>query len=123
MKKDILIAEDHTGIRMLLENILESKGFQVETAKTGKEAMDKLGMRSYDLIMLDYQLPIADGRQVLEFLEERKIAIPTIMMSGMTEGFDNSPWIMQRVQRIVSKPFNVLDVCTMVHSVLLGKTS
>ncbi|WP_188456877.1 response regulator [Virgibacillus oceani] len=118
MKKEILVVDDQPGIRLLLHEIFTSEGYKVTTAKTGKEALDKIHNNPFDLIMLDYKLPIIDGSQVLHQMEQEEIAIPAILMSGLAEDIIREKDKFSIVKEILAKPFNILDVCTLVKKLL-----
>ncbi|TMN22020.1 response regulator [Lentibacillus cibarius] len=111
MKKHILVVDDQPGIRMLLKEILTSEGYQVTTAETGKEALDSLHEGTFDLLMLDYKLPVIDGAQVLEQLEQEKITVPAIVMSGLSENLAKESEQFGMVKKVIAKPFNVTDIC------------
>lgn len=123
MTKDILIVDDHAGIRMLLKEVLANEGYQVHTAATGKEAIECLLKQSYDLLLLDYQLPVYNGMEVMQRLASKEVQIPTIMMSGMPEQLEESEWLARHVQKIIGKPFNLKEVCELVHSVIIRQTT
>lgn len=114
MKKKLLVVDDQPGIRLLLTDVFKSEGYGVETAKTGKEALDKVLNTSFDLIMLDYRLPIMDGRQVLEEMKHHKTDIPVILMTGLIEGIDED--LKQKTEnlKIVAKPFDIKEICNLV---------
>ncbi len=57
----ILIAEDSLVIRELERTILETQGYEVETAVDGADALEKLGQRKFDLLLSDVQMPRMDG--------------------------------------------------------------
>ncbi|WP_249869344.1 response regulator [Oceanobacillus saliphilus] len=119
MPKEILVVDDQPGIRLLLTDILTSEGYQVSLASTGKEAIDKINKHTYDLIILDYKLPIIDGKEVLEILERDKKEISVILMSGMAETIKQEVEKIKMVRRIVAKPFNIKDFCAHVEEILL----
>lgn len=118
MKSKLLIVDDQPGIRLLLSDILKNEGYLVEVAKTGKEAVLKVEQDAYDLIMLDYKLPIVDGKQFITHLEANKITIPIILMSGLIENIDNTTKESPLVKKVVAKPFNVQDICETVRTIL-----
>ncbi|WP_010648403.1 response regulator [Oceanobacillus massiliensis] len=119
MQKEILVVDDQAGIRLLLNDILDSEGYSVSLASTGKEAIDRLQKDSYDLIILDYKLPIIDGKEVLNILEKEKNEIPVIVMSGMTENIITEIEKIKMVKKIIAKPFNIKDFCIQVGEILL----
>ncbi|WP_067728484.1 response regulator [Oceanobacillus damuensis] len=119
MPKEILVVDDQPGIRLLLTDILTSEGYHVSLASTGKEALDKINKESYDLIILDYKLPIVDGKEILEILEKEERDISVILMSGMAENIKQEIEKIKMVRRIIAKPFNIKDFCAHVEEILL----
>ncbi|SDQ12708.1 two-component system, response regulator, stage 0 sporulation protein F [Virgibacillus subterraneus] len=118
MKKEILVVDDQPGIRLLLQEIFTNQGYRVTTAKTGKEALDELNKSSYDLIMLDYKLPVVDGVEVIQQLERDKIEVPAILMSGLAEDIMKESQNYDMVKKVLAKPFNVKDVCDYTKSLI-----
>lgn len=72
MSKTVLVVDDQIGIRLLLEEVIQQEGYNVELALNGKEALDKILDNKPDLIMLDYKLPIIDGPTLVKKLENDK---------------------------------------------------
>ncbi|ASK62061.1 response regulator [Virgibacillus phasianinus] len=118
MKKHILVVDDQPGIRFLLDEVFTNEGYQVTTAITGKDALDRVHARTFDLIMLDYKLPVMDGVNVLQQLEAENIIIPSILMSGLVEEIMHEEDNCALIEHIVAKPFNILEVCEMVNGLL-----
>ncbi len=77
MKKKILVAEDEEGLRLLYKEELESEGYEVLTARNGKEAIQQLETGKPDLVILDIVMPVMDGMETLGRIvgKERKIPI------------------------------------------------
>ncbi|GAA0436201.1 sporulation initiation phosphotransferase Spo0F [Lentibacillus halophilus] len=116
--KDILVVDDQPGVRLLLKEMFTNEGYCVTTAETGKEALDSLYARSFDLLMLDYKLPVVDGVQVLEQLERDRMHIPSIIMSGMIEDIEKVSEQFSMVKEVIGKPFDVENVCTSTKGLL-----
>ena len=64
-QRAILIVDDDEIIRETLRELLESKGYTVETVGTGKEAIEKSKSRSFNLALLDIKLPDMEGTELL----------------------------------------------------------
>ncbi|RFA36735.1 response regulator [Virgibacillus dokdonensis] len=118
MKKTILVVDDQPGICMLLTDILTEEGYHVETASTGKEGLEKMNTSVYHLVLMDYQLPIFNAFEVVKQLEKPNNQIPVIVMTGMTEGIVREKEDCNNIVTILSKPFNIKEVCELVHSIL-----
>ncbi|WP_042143917.1 response regulator [Paucisalibacillus sp. EB02] len=118
MKRKILIVDDEIGIRLLLEDLLGSEGFQVHTAQNGKEALEMVNKHKIDLMIIDYKLPIMDGIEVVKQLEKENKDINTIIMSGLAESFKDLTYELTSVKKVLSKPFDVLEVRDYVKQLL-----
>jgi adenylate cyclase len=83
----LLVVDDNKVNRILLARGLESQGHKVETAENGKQALEKLRHQSFDLVLLDIEMPEMDGYQVLETcLQDPELRdIPIIMTSSLDE--------------------------------------
>ncbi len=83
MAKHILIADDEPTVVELVKQKLEERGYIVETARNGKEAMRIIEIMSIDLIVLDVIMPIMDGVDVYKEVKKdpRTAVIPIVIMT------------------------------------------
>lgn len=79
MKKKVLLVDDDEGLRDLYEEELEGEGYEVLTAKNGKEALQKLEKGKPDLIVLDIVMPRMDGMEALGRIIGKDKTIPVIL--------------------------------------------
>ncbi len=91
-KKRILVVEDEEDYAKGLRLILESNGFEVHTAQTGKKGLEAVRHIRPDLIILDLMLPEIDGYKVCRLLkfDERYKLIPIIMLTARTQEEDKA---------------------------------
>ena len=82
MAKTILVVDDETSILQSLEGILSDEGFEVASAESGLEALEKIEEMMPDLVMLDIWMPGLDGIETLEKIKTHHPALQVIMMSG-----------------------------------------
>jgi two-component system, response regulator, stage 0 sporulation protein F len=90
MKKKILIVEDEEGLRLLYEEELKSDGYEVLSARNGKEAIQLLENDRPDLIILDIVMPVMDGMETLGRIVGKEKKIPIILntsYAGYREDF------------------------------------
>ncbi len=80
--KKIMIVDDEENIRILYKEELEEEGFEVELAKNGQEALDKLGSFHPDLITLDIKMPGMDGIELLKRIRDTERSVPIVMCSA-----------------------------------------
>lgn len=71
MAQSVLLVEDYPVIQDLYAGELTSKGFEVDIASDGGEALEKVGDKSYDFILLDLLLPNMSGIEFLENYQDR----------------------------------------------------
>lgn len=118
MVKEILVVDDQPGIRLLLNDVLTNEGYHVTAVTTGKEAMDLVQKQAFDIIILDYRLPIFNGVDVLQRMAENAIHIPTIMITGMKEAAQKEITKTGLQAEVLGKPFNIADLCTIVSNMI-----
>jgi CheY-like chemotaxis protein len=104
----ILVVDDGAENRDVLQRRLERSGYAVETAEHGRRALELLGQRPFDLVLLDVLMPELDGFAVLESIKGNPALrdIPVIMISAL----DEMPSIVRCIERgaedFLHKPFD-----------------
>ena len=78
----ILVVDDEPGVRSSVSGVLRDEGFDVDTADTGEECLEKANGAAYDVIVLDIWLPGLDGLTTLQRLRERQIDSQVVIISG-----------------------------------------
>lgn len=81
-KKTILVVDDDKSILRTFTRILQKSGYEIETAETGKEAMEKTENQHYDLALVDIRLPDMDGTELLAKLKKQLQQTVKIMITG-----------------------------------------
>lgn len=81
-KPSILIVEDDANIRETLSTILQQKGYNTDTAKNGKEAIQKSKAKFFNLALLDIKLPDIEGTKLLTKIHEKHPKTVKIMITG-----------------------------------------
>ena len=78
----ILIVDDDESIRITLATILEEKGYVVETAKSGKEAIEKSQAEFFNLALIDIRLPDMEGTKLLTAMKETTPRMIKVIVTG-----------------------------------------
>tara|TARA_Y100001934_G_scaffold246101_1_gene304851 strand:- start:201 stop:557 length:357 start_codon:yes stop_codon:yes gene_type:complete len=78
----ILLADDEPAVRRLYQQMLEGNGFEVEAAIDGQEALDMVTSDSFDLMILDLNMPRLDGFEVMYKLKGADQKTPVIVITG-----------------------------------------
>jgi CheY-like chemotaxis protein len=108
MEPRALVVDDDEPIRTLLSKIVESAGFDVETAKDGREAIAAIDADGYDIILLDLMMPRVDGYQVLDHLrQEHPDLIPCTIVATAIPERDLRRQSITGVFKVHSKPFDI----------------
>ena len=103
----VLVVDDDPAIRVMVMKALERHGFAVETANDGVDALAKLEVGAYDLLVLDLMMPRLDGFGVLERLAASERATPKILIMTAAAPSILKKLPMERVSGILTKPFDI----------------
>lgn len=114
MNNKILVVDDQPGICLLLQDVLTTKGYEVTIAQTGKEALDLFEDHSFDLMIIDYQLPVLTGKEVIQKLEQRNNKTPVIVMTGLIENVNLDHEQTGFHVEMIAKPFDIDFICDLV---------
>ena len=116
----LLIADDDDSILALVQRALHNRGFHVETAANGAEALDKLRTGEYEVVILDLRMPKLNGDAVYaRLLEERpQIARRVVFMTGDTVGARAYDFLQATKAPHIYKPFSIRTVRTVVDQII-----
>jgi DNA-binding NtrC family response regulator len=115
-KVRIIIVDDDETIRKSIATVLEGAGYLVDTAKSGKEAIEKTDSKFYNLALIDIRLPDMEGTQLLTAMKETTPQMVKIMLTGFpsmqnavdavnkgADGYIVKPARMDEVLRVVKE--------------------
>ena len=108
--KSILLAEDDIRSQFMLRKKLEKWGYTVSTASTGVEVLSCLNEDSYDLVLMDIQMPEMDGYDAVKSIRENEpgdARIPILMMSAYAGDGDFDKLSSLGIDEYISKPINM----------------
>ena len=80
----ILVVDDDADLRSVLQERLTYRGYRVETAENGHDALTKLDLAVFDGVLLDYMMPGITGVAVLQHIRQHHPLLPVVMMTGET---------------------------------------
>ncbi len=119
----ILCVDDEEANLKLLDNILTPRGYNVVSAASGKDALQKIKSQDVDLILLDIMMPLMDGFEVCrQIKDDQKLRnIPVIMITALTAKEDRIHGIESGAEEFLSKPFDKKEVLARINSLLKVK--
>ncbi|HEX2060426.1 MAG TPA: response regulator [Thermoanaerobaculia bacterium] len=106
LEKRILIVDDDDAIRALLQTVLRRRGFRVDAARNGVEALERMATCFYALVVLDLMMPRMNGYEVLEhFATLAPTRRPLVLL--LTAGLEPRKYDTTLVVGTMQKPFDI----------------
>lgn len=105
MKQSILVVDDDPVMREMVTDLLGSRGYDVDTAGSAEDALEKAEAREFDCVLTDLQMPGMDGMELLGNLHERFPETPVVLMTSFGT-IENAVKAMRLgAEDFVTKPF------------------
>ena len=116
-KAHILVVDDDDGIRDLVKQFLNQKNYLVTTAKSSEDAIEKVKIIKFDLIVLDIMMP---GKTGLEFTHEykNKINTPIILLTAKGEASERVEGLEIGADDYLPKPFEPQELILRINNIL-----
>jgi len=114
----ILIIDDDENIRKVLATILEEEGYIVETAETGKMAIEKTRRKTYNLALIDIRLPDMEGIELLTRMRPTTPKMQKIIVTGFPTMQNAVGAVNRGADGYILKPFNVEKVLKIIEEQL-----
>lgn len=116
--KKILLAEDEEVLRMLVTDTLEDEGYEIEEACDGGEAYEKFQQGTYDLILVDYMMPVFTGLELIQKIRETDAETKIIMLSAKNQAAEQKKVIDAGADEFISKPFSPFELAERIGELL-----
>ena len=113
----ILIVEDEDSVLDPLELLLSKEGFSIETARNGREGLDKFWKVSPDLVLLDIMLPEVSGTEVCRQIRA-KSNVPIIMLTAKDTEVDKVVGLELGADDYIVKPYSKAELVARIKAVL-----
>ncbi|MDR3183246.1 MAG: response regulator [Planctomycetaceae bacterium] len=123
-KLSILIAEDNRINKIVINELLTSKGFDTTVVDNGQEAVEEYERRYYDLILMDCQMPGMDGYEAtlrIRTMElDKRVAqpIPIIALTANAAPGDKERCLSIGMNAYCNKPINAVELISLIHQLL-----
>ena len=115
--RKILIIDDDEDLSMIITDMLESKGFEVSYAASSEEAFDILSEQSFDIILLDINLPDASGFEICRQLREVS-NVPVIFASARTSETDRITGFDIGGDDYLPKPYSMKELLSRINALI-----
>lgn len=115
-KAKILVADDEQSVRDVLKTFFLQKGYDVETAASGAEAIKGIEAYKPDILLLDLKMPDMDGEDVLKHIMDNNINVGVVIITGHP-AYIKDKKLLNRTYDYIVKPFNL----EYLHSTVLTK--
>ncbi len=117
--KTILIVEDNELNQNLLKHLLQQKNFRFDIANNGQEAIEKLQVQKFDLVLMDMQMPIMDGyTATTQIRNSLKLNIPIIAMTAHAFAGEREKCIGFGMNDYVAKPIREKELFNIISTFL-----
>jgi PAS domain S-box-containing protein len=103
---NILVAEDVKTNQILIKSILKKMGHKVTIVENGKQAVEKVKSESFDLVLMDIQMPVMDGIQATKEIRLAGIKVPVVALTAHSMKGDDVKFIQSGCDDYLSKPID-----------------
>ena len=116
MSRKVLVVDDEKLIVKGVRFSLEQDGMEVDCAYDGEEALEKIRVNTYDIILLDIMLPKLDGFQVCQQVREFS-DVPILMLTAKGDDMDKILGLEYGADDYITNPFNILEVKARIKAI------
>lgn len=121
--RSILVVDNYRNIREVLGQALRRWGHQVHLASSGEEACEILRHTAVDVILMDLRMPAMSGQTLYHVIISQwpELRYRVIVMTADPEAPDHEPWLRLYGLPVVSKPFTLDEVSTLLDAMSAGE--
>jgi CheY-like chemotaxis protein len=118
----VLLAEDNAVNRVLAVRLLEKRGYAVSVAENGREAVTALEKGTFDIVLMDVQMPEMDGFQATSAIREREANsdghVPIVALTAFALKGDEQRCLSAGMDAYVSKPLRTDELFATIERLL-----
>lgn len=120
----VLVVDDSLSVRKMVELALEQKGFEVLSASSSAEAMERIGSAMPDIVVCDVVMPDVDGYRICEFVRTHPALseTPVLLISGIVNSAVLQRAAQVRSSAVLRKPFTADDLARKVDELLTARS-
>jgi len=114
----ILLLEDDVILQEIIEEFLVEQGYEVESYFDGEKALDAIGIGSYDMLLLDVNVPSIDGFEILTYLREIGNTTPAIYITSLSSMDDLKKGFDLGADDYLRKPFELEELNARIEHIV-----
>jgi DNA-binding response OmpR family regulator len=118
--QSILVVEDEPDIRQLDTEVLRDSGYRVDIAENGLAALNSVETDRYDLLIIEDEMLMVTGQELVKVLRSKGILVPVILVLGTMPTMESSRNLWPQIQAVIIKPYTVAELIKTVGEVLLS---
>ncbi len=118
VKPHLLLVEDETKVAAFIKKGLEKHNFLVETAEDGRVGQSFFDQKSYDLLILDVNLPHMDGVELASYVRTKNPDVPILMLTALDTTADKLAGFDAGVDDYLVKPFDFMELIARLRALL-----
>jgi len=120
----ILVVEDNQVNQKVVSAVLRKRGFAVEIANDGREALAQLEAAAFDLVLMDVQMPVLDGLEATSIIRQnaRWSGLPIVAMTAHAMNGDRERCLAAGMDGYIAKPVHPTDLVHAIEQFLTVKT-
>lgn len=115
-KPSMLVVDDEIAIRTALRRWFSLRGFEVDSAENGLEAVSLCRERRYDVVTIDLDMPQMGGLEAIPILRDFHPAMPIIVLTGYVRDVDVA--MQKGAHKVCIKPLRLSDLETEILNIL-----
>lgn len=113
-KLRVMITDDIFTNRLLLSEIMKDLGHEYFLAQNGKEAVDELALKDYDIVLMDIEMPVMNGveatRYIRESLRSPKNRVPVIALTAHNPKLFFNDFKDVGFSQLITKPYSIIKI-------------
>jgi len=117
-KKHLLVVDDDTRLRSLLQRYLREQGFLVSAAENAERAAEFLNLYTFDMLIVDIMMPKISGTEFLRDLRAKNNSVPVILLTAMGDVSDRVNGLEIGADDYVAKPFEPKELVLRINNIL-----
>jgi CheY-like chemotaxis protein len=116
----VLVIDDEAAARKVVTRVLELIGldYEVQTATSGLEGIERMKQDHFDLILLDFMMPDLDGLQTIPLMKELQPDVPILLFTAIKDQNVHQDAVRRGAAGVVMKPFDIDDLLTVVRETI-----